>query len=317
MGVRGPFSVPHRGIFLPHEHVLVDFIGAGEASPARYEADAVFRAVLPHLQALRQTGGRALAECTPAYLGRDPVLLHRLAAAADLHLMTNTGYYGAGGDKYLPAHARHETPGELATRWTREAEEGIGATGIRPGFIKIATDNGPLTPLHRKLVRAAARTHRVSGLTIAMHTGSGHDAQGRARAGTEALAILREEGVRADAFIWVHAQAAAGAFEALGEAAAAGAWIEFDGLATPERVPGHLQLVQRMRTAGHLDRVLLSQDNGWYYVGEPGGGRFRPYPLLSGHFLPALRVAGYGEAVIDRLVRLQPAEALAVRRRLA
>ena len=32
--------------------------------------------------------------------------------------------------------------------------------------------------------------------------------------------------------------------------------------------------------AGQLGRVLLSQDAGWYHVGEPGGGRFRPYTYL-------------------------------------
>jgi len=40
---------------------------------------------------------------------------------------------------------------------------------------------------------------------------------------------------------------------------------------------------------GHLPRVLISQDSGWYHVGEPGGGRFRPYTCLFDGFLPAAR----------------------------
>ena len=39
----------------------------------------------------------------------------------------------------------------------REFEEGIDGTGIRPGFIKIAVNPGPLIPIQQKMVRAAAR----------------------------------------------------------------------------------------------------------------------------------------------------------------
>jgi phosphotriesterase-related protein len=64
-----------------HEHILVDFIGAAEVSRSRYDASAVFNAVLPHLKQARRLGCETLVECTPAYLGRDPHLLRRLSDA--------------------------------------------------------------------------------------------------------------------------------------------------------------------------------------------------------------------------------------------
>ena len=55
-------------------------------------------------------------------------------------MITNTGYYGAAGDKYVPQHAYEETVDQLADRWTGEWEDGIEGTGIRPGFIKGGVD---------------------------------------------------------------------------------------------------------------------------------------------------------------------------------
>src|SRR5205823_2583814 len=70
MTVRGPITPEQMGTTLPHEHVLVDFIGAAKVSRDRYDADEVFKTVLPHLRRIREQGVRTLVECTPAYLGR-------------------------------------------------------------------------------------------------------------------------------------------------------------------------------------------------------------------------------------------------------
>src|SRR5688572_12031230 len=72
--VTGPVRADRLGITLMHEHVLVDFIGAAQVSPQRYDAGAVFDAVLPHLRHVKRLGCSTLVECTPAYLGRDPRL---------------------------------------------------------------------------------------------------------------------------------------------------------------------------------------------------------------------------------------------------
>ena len=132
LGERSPRAL---GMTLMHEHVLVDFVGADDVSPLRYNAEEVFRTALPHLKALRDAGCRTLVECTPAFLGRDVNLLKRLSIASGLHIITNTGFYGAANDKYVPAIARQETAAQLAARWTREFQEGIDGTGIRPGII--------------------------------------------------------------------------------------------------------------------------------------------------------------------------------------
>jgi phosphotriesterase-related protein len=289
------------GTTLVHEHVLVDFVGAGEVGRHRYDADEVFRTVLPHLQAVKERGARTLVECTPAWLGRDPQLLRRLSEASGLHIVTNTGYYGAAQDKYLPAHAFEESAARLAERWTAEWREGIEGTGIRPGFLKTGVDPGPLSAVDLKLIVAAALCHRQTGLRIHCHTGDG-------RAAMDILSVLEEQRVPRAAYVWVHAQNEKDRALHL-RAARAGAWIELDGVAE-DSLEAHVAAVMDLVRAGHLERVLLSHDAGWYHVGEPAGGRFRPYTFLFDGFLPALRRAGLRDADVRTLLVDNPARLL-------
>lgn len=308
MTVRGPVEADTLGTTLPHEHVLVDFAPVAELEPGRYNRDEAFEVVLPYLEQLKALGCQSLAECTPAYLGRDVRLLRRLSEASGLHLLTNTGYYGARDDQHLPEHVFTESAGELAARWTREWEEGIDGTDVRPGFMKIGVDRGPLSDVDRKLVRAAARAHLATGLTMAVHTGPAEGA-------FDELDVLAEEGVHPSAWIWVHAQAEEDGSRHV-EAARRGGWVEFDGV-HPDRIERHVALVMNMKAHDLLGRVLISHDAGWYSAGEAGGGDFRPYTTLFAELLPALREAGLTEADVRQLTVRNPAEAFAIRVREA
>ncbi len=305
--VRGPVPASKLGVTLTHEHVMVDFIGADKVSRDRYDPEEVFRAVLPHLKSIYRQGCRTLIECTPAYLGRDVQLLERLSKAGGVRLLTNTGYYGAADDKSIPPHAYRETADQLAGRWIEEFRSGIEGTKIRPGFIKTGVDRGSLSPIDAKLVRAAAIAHRSTGLTIASHTGDG-------KAALEELDILREEGVAPQAFVWVHAQNEARTDVHL-EAAARGAWISCDGI-RPESLDRHLNLVRFLIDRGRIGSILISQDAGWYRVGEPGGGKFRPFDFLFLEFLPKLRQSGVSESQIRTIMVGNPARAFALGKRL-
>lgn len=304
MTVRGWIEPEKLGVTLPHEHLLLDFIGADQVSRDRYDPDEVFDAVLPHLTRAKGLGVSTLVESSPAYLGRDPALMRRLSEAADVHILTNTGYYGARGHKFLPPHAFEETAEQLAARWTNEWENGIEDTGIRPGFMKIAVVSGSLSDIHKKLVRAAAKTHLSTGLTIACHADDGI-------AAAEALDILEQEGVNGSAFIWIHANQEPDKNKRA-RVAERGAWVSMDAV-TAAAVPQYVEMVTDLRERGHLDRVLLSHDAGWYTVGEPGGGTFRPFEDLFIDLIPALREAGFTEEEINQVNVENPREAFIVR----
>jgi predicted metal-dependent phosphotriesterase family hydrolase len=299
--VTGPVPAVRLGVTLMHEHVLVDFIGADQVSPHRYDAKHAFTTVLPHLLQARKNGCNTLVECTPAYLGRDVALLKLLSETSGLHILSNTGYYGAAKDKHLPRHAFTESADQLAARWMREFERGIDGTPIKPAFMKIGVDEAPLSDVDRKLVRAAALTSRNTGLPIASHTGTG-------LAALSELEVLDGAGVPASRFIWVHAQSERdAAFHT--RAAKAGAWVEFDGI-SESSIARHVELVTQMKAQGLLGRVLVSQDAGWYRVGEPGGGHFRPFDTMFTSFVPALTAAGVTSDEVRQLLVDNPRQAL-------
>jgi phosphotriesterase-related protein len=305
MTVLGPIAPDDLGRTLIHEHVMVDFIGADKIAPGRYDPEEVFLKALPHLRKVRSAGCDTLVDCTPSYLGRDPELLRRLSQASGLQMVTNTGIYGAAQDKYVPGFAYKESAAQLSARWVKEFEDGIPPSGIRPGIIKIGVDAGPLSEIDAKLVEAAAATHQRTGLTIASHTGDGVAAMAQ-------IAALTSRHVHPSAFIWVHAQNEPDKNLHL-RAAASGAWVEFDGISHATAAK-HVDLVLAMKRAGHLGRVLLSQDSGWYHVGEPGGGDFRPYDFLFDGFLPLLCQAGISEQDVETLMVRNPRAVLTVPR---
>ena len=239
---------------------------------------------LPFLINLRQSGCKTFVECTPAFLGRDVELLSRLAEMSGLQILTNTGYYGAVDGKYLPEHAFREDARQLAARWIREAGEGIEGSEILPGFIKIGVNKGPLNEMDRKLVEAAALTHKKTGLSISSHTGDG-------AAAMDQISILKSFGVHSGAFRWVHAQNETNMDMHI-EAAKSGAWIEFDGI-NEKSADVHIRYLINMKKHKMLGQCLISQDSGWYHVGEENGRAYRKYTYLFEQFLDALTTQGF------------------------
>jgi phosphotriesterase-related protein len=299
--VLGPIPPSDLRPTLIHEHVLVDIVGAGRIAPGRYDGGEVAGVVFPHLKQLRSLGCRTFVDCTPAYLGRDPALLARLAQSSGLHILTNTGFYGAAGGKYVPEFAFSATAEDLAARWTGEFEAGIPPTGIRPALIKIGVDAGPLSKMNGKLISAAALTHLRTGMAIASHTGDGLAAMAQ-------LNLLKSHGVSPAAFIWVHAQDEKDrSFHR--KAAEAGAWIGFDGISS-QTVDQNIDLIRETRRAGYLGRVLISQDVVGFHVGEEQGGYCPGYTFLFSGFLPQLRKSGFDEAETRMLTIENPRRAL-------
>jgi len=278
---------PLPGSTLVHEHILVDFIGAGKASPSRYDPDEVYRLALPKLKEIAGLGCRRLHECTPNFLGRDPRLLRRLADASGLEIWTNTGLYAARDFIFLPPYARTESANQLARRFMNEAKNGL-IDGIKPRFIKIGVDRGPLPPLSRKLVQAAAIASRETGLPLASHTGNGP-------AALEQLEILSKAKCPLEHFVWVHAQNETN-LDVHAQVVRAGAWVELDGI-SPRSADHHLRSLHSLSDQNLLSKALISQDSGWYHVGEPNGGNFRGYSYIYTDFVPRLP-AGWAKILL-------------------
>ena len=298
--VLGDISPDKLGLALAHEHIICDFIGADKVSRERYNPNEVFDVMLPYLKEIRQLGVTGFADCTPAYMARDGQSLASLSEASDIHILTNTGLYK---EPYLPRYALEYTADQIAEIWNREIKKGIDETSIKAGFIKIAVNPGPIIPIQQKIVRAAARSSLSTGATIACHTGYGVPAM-------HLLKILDEEGANPRKLIVVHI----GNEENLKyhlEIGHQGAWLEYDHV-NEENADKTLKLIRFMVENGFEDQLLLSQDAGWYHVGETGGGSIRGYAYLIRNFVPLMLERGFSQKLIDKILVENPARALQI-----
>src|SRR5262245_24943023 len=224
------------GFALTHEHVMCDFVGADKTGNHRWNVDEVVRTMQPYLEAVRKTGGRAFADCTPACIGRDARVLKRLARETGLQILTNTGYYGGANDKFVPRHAYGETEQQLAARWIAEWRDGIEGTGVKPGFIKIGVDevrDGRLSDIDAKLVRAAALASTETEWTVVCHTGGG----AAGLAATKLFAAPKRK------FIVAHSDGHG--LDVNRQVADLGAWVSFDAVSR-KPLETHVKLVQAM-----------------------------------------------------------------------
>lgn len=293
--------VPNQ-IWLSHEHILVDFIGADSIQPDLWNHDTVIKAVLPHLKELKRYDVNYFVDATPNYLGRNVLLLEKISHITDIRIITNTGLYGAYNNKYIPKYALELTAKELAVLWINEYKHGINGTRIKPGFIKIAIDiSDTLHIMHQKLVEAAALTHLTTGLTIASHTG---EATGL----WPQLKILKEKGVSPEAFIWVHAQAENDNENYL-RANAMGCWISFDGLGW--ELEKHLEKILYAKKNGILNRVLISHDSGWFDPHKENQD-IKPYTNIFTKLYPALKSYGFTDDEFNLLISENPSKAFAI-----
>jgi predicted metal-dependent phosphotriesterase family hydrolase len=298
--VQGPVGSKALGMTLSHEHLFSNF-GLPIDETDSYDETALFSQVIPYLHILHGQGVRTIFDYTTSYFGRRADLLKAMADSTGIRIVTNTGIYGGADDRYIPSYAYDLSAEDLARRWIAEAENGIDGTGILPGFIKLAFDDGPVSDIDRKLFEAGLLTHLETGLIIAVHTGSNLDAL------KLQLELLDEYGVHPGAWIWTHANWHDD-FELLLEVAGRGAWISMDGV-NSDNIDQYLTYIRRFMEAGLLDRLLLSHDGDAY----PAGEEIRPFEAISKELIPAMRSNGFPEPIINKLLIENPGEAYAIR----
>lgn len=312
MTVNGAIFSSEMGVTLSHEHVMVDWIGADSTGNHRWDRKEVVERVLPYLQEIVDNGVETFIEFTPAYLGRDPFILQELSQRTGLKIITNTGYYGAVENRFIPEHACQESAEQLANRWVVEFEHGIDGSELRPGFMKISVaSDEPLSELHQKIVEAAALAHLETGMTIASHTVGDRPA-------LEQVELLKAMGVSPEAWIWTHAQS--GSLDTILWAAGEGAWIALDNVHFKSEQPTseegsiewYADRIEALKEAGYLEQILISHDAGWYDVGEPNGGGFRGYTDIFDYLLPELTSRDFSVNEINQLLIKNPQEAFSI-----
>ncbi|MGB5321374.1 phosphotriesterase family protein [Lutimonas sp.] len=301
--VSGVQPIDSNAVWLSHEHILVDFIGADSIQPNSWNHDSILNEVIPYLEELKEFNVNYFVDATPNYLGRDVLLLEKIAHKTGIRIVTNTGLYGARKNKFIPNYVWETTAENLAKKWIDEFQNGIDGTSIKPGFIKIGVDDTiPLNTIHQKLVKAAALTHLKTGLTIASHTG-------KAIGLWPQLNILKEMGVSPESFIWVHAQEESNNDNYL-IAAEMGCWISLDGLGW--EIEKHVEKIIYAKRNGILDRILISHDSGWYDP-QKENQTIKPYTNIFKKLYPELKSNGFTDDEFHLLISVNPSKAFAIK----
>ena len=292
----GPKTSDEMGLILPHEHIFVDMRTWNEPGYAKADPDDVVSLMAPEVEKARDGGVTAIVECTPEGVGRRADILQAVSQATGFPLVVPTGIYR---EPWVPKWAHEASEEELYLWMLGELRGEIKDAGVQAGWIKLSAGDNGMTECEAKILRAAARAGAAAGAAIGSHTTRG-------RVVHKQLDLVEKAGHSAERFIWVHAQTDPGMNL---EIAQRGAWIEFDGIGQTDEF--YVERIQAMLDAGRGDRILLSQDRGWYDPAKPAGGTPKPFTYLCEQFLPKLRAAGVAESTVRDLTVNNPFRAFA------
>lgn len=305
--VLGPIDPGTLGFTLPHEHTQIALWHV-EGRWDYWQLTRDEPVILEELARFRAAGGSGLVDLTLPGVGRDPAWLVSLAGASDLHLVMGCGWYRTA---YYPPEARidQRSVDDLAGELVREFEEGVGATGVRPGIIgEIGTDKPWLSALEERVHRAAARAAIRTGMAITTHAVM-------SPVGLAQLQVFEDEGADLSRVVIGHADSYPDLDHYL-EIVRRGASLEFDFLGmsfTPRERHGEgrvVDLLCELLARGHADRILLSQDvcHDAQLTRYDGQG----YVYLAESFLPRLRGAGVSDGEIETMTVSNPGRLLAI-----
>ena len=292
-------SFHNLGLTLSHEHIMSNFGGEPSYDP-NYDRMQLFQQVIPYLKKLKALGVSTIFDCTTAYFGRDVKLLRELSDSTGIQIVSNTGFYGAANDRYIPAMAYEKSISDIAAVWIDEFQKGIDGSGIKPGFIKLAFDNGTPSAIDLKLFEAGIQAHLATGLTLAVHTGNNPEAV------QKQMELLEKYQVAFSNWIWVHANKSPDD-KILLDAAKRGAWISLDGCKS-EHIPAYISRLQKFKRNNLLGNILLSHDGNSF----PRGKAVRPYHTIPEELIEKLSEEGFTAEEINLLLVKNPWQAFAV-----
>jgi predicted metal-dependent phosphotriesterase family hydrolase len=292
MTVCGPVESSELGITLPHEHLLMDAFKVFQPHREFLTNDPVLAG--DELMLFANAGGGTIVELTTPDLARDPHGLKQISERTGVHIVMCTGRYRE--PFYEPELWRTSTA-DVARMFVDDIRNGVD--GIHPGIIgEIGTHDPWLSPVEERVFRAAARAHLETGLTITLHANA-------SAVGLLQLDVLEEEGVPLDRVVVGHCDTHpfTDYHVAILER---GAYVQFDTIRGNFEFETQRQLAQLLTLieAGHIDRMLLSQDMGLnrFYTVYGGHG----YHFLITEFVERMRGAGLSQEQIDTLLIENP-----------
>lgn len=330
MTVLGPIAPEDMGITLMHEHLMVDatpwFQRPEEASqqaiadaPVTMDILGVLRnapflsrdncrlvdekAAIEEAKEFGKWGGRTIVDPTCGGVGRDAKALQRISRATGLNVIMGAGYYL---EKAHPARVKTMTADDVADEIEQDFVR--GTDGVRAGIIGEIGTSGDFTKEEEKVLRGAARAQARTGIPLEVHL------DGWQRHGGRVLDIVAEEGGDLNRTVLCHMNPSGHDFDYQASLAQRGAWLEYDMIgmdfyyadqsAQSPCDEENAHAIKRLREAGYLDRVLISQDTFVKIQLVRFGGT--GYAHILQYFVPRLVRHGFTQQEITALLVVNP-----------
>ena len=335
--VLGFIQPEELGFTLSHEHLVIDFRAIFKELPnasdrylamqpvAMHNLDWVKKhrfsvpdnlLLLDEQEAIDETllyrneGGEAIVEVSNRSFARDPLSLARISRATGVRVVMGGGYYNSRShDERL----RKMGVDDLTEEFSSEIRDGVGDTGIRPGVLGEIGCLWPLAESEKKVLLAAGRTQKMTGIAINIHPGWSE------RAPMEILDILASAGADPRHVIISHTDRTLMSHESRVEALRTGCYLVYDSigregyfdLETIIDIPNdnyRVNDIMRLMDAGFPDQILLSADVCTKDMRVRYGGH--GYVHIPKYFVPLMRRKGMSQEAVDKLLIHNPARSL-------
>ena len=304
--VLGPVETGELGFTLSHEHLATNAAGMLRTFPELVDRPGIIEQAKATLREAHREGLRTIIDVTTIDLGRDVEMMKEVSQSTGVQIIAATGNHLA-----VPRPFMDLPPEVIADLYVREIEEGIEGTGIKAGIIKVASDEGGVTPAQEIVLRAAGQASVRTGVPISTHTWSPD------RVGDDQVRILMEEGVDMDRVYIGHSNDDMDMGYLVG-LLKKGVWLGLDRFPGGRR-PGtpyweeRTQLTKQLIDAGHTNRIMLSHDHSvpkarYGLAVQEERIKYNPdgYNFITRNVLPRLREMGVSDDAINQIMVENP-----------
>lgn len=263
------------------------------------------------VRAYLKLGGHSIVEVTPTLgLRRSAPKLKQLAQKTGAHIIMGTGVYRT---TYHPSDMSSRTVEDITTMMVTELVKGESTLGIRAGIIgeipAVDLTRDPLDSAEVRVLRAAARSSRLTGAAITLHSN-----MTQPETWHSALDILEQEGADLSRVVVGHMLGnVIENMDIVERLIRRGAYIQFDLFGC------HFanifcdsyraeEALYRLIEKGYSDHLLVSQDVYTKYQLTQYGGH--GYTYIHRFLIPNLYQRGVSEESINRIMVINPMKVL-------
>ncbi|MAG34076.1 MAG: phosphotriesterase-related protein [Deltaproteobacteria bacterium] len=304
--VTGPLSVDALGATLIHEHVVTGMPGWDtDANAPRWKRHDMMQIAKDKIGEMQDAGIRSMVDPCPSDLARDIEFSAEISQATAFPIVAAAGLYNEffGLTAYWKMRGMMgaDVVQEMADAFITEITEGVGASGVKPGLIKVATGSGAVTDYERQVFAAATRAATETDVPIITHTDDG-------ALGLDQQAMFEEGSLPPHRAMVGHC-CGSNDHDYHWRLIEGGTYVGFDrfGLeainSDENRVKSMLKLIER----GASTRLLVAHDTVWCWLGKP----FPPNPIwrpsrFSQDVIPMLKAGGATDEHIDQILVQNP-----------